>query len=84
MRHCIDTWPLDCYPWSTSCNFTLLPLSSSSQTAGSADGDGATLTANFPASSRSPIKISIYGRIPAEQNAWVDMYHGSVTVTVSY
>jgi len=34
--------------------------------------------------SRSAVKLSVYGRIPAQQNAWLGVYHDAVTVTVSY
>lgn len=51
---------------------------------GDGTGGGESVTANFPAVSRGAVKLSIYGRIPAEQNAWVGVYHDSVTVTVSY
>lgn len=51
---------------------------------GDGTGGGQTVTAKFPPVSRSAVKLSIYGRIPAEQNAWVGVYHDAVTVTVSY
>ena len=51
---------------------------------GDGSGGGEPVAANFPATSRSAVKLSIYGRIPAQQNAWVGVYHDSVTVTVSY
>jgi spore coat protein U-like protein len=51
---------------------------------GDGSGSGETVAASFPTSSRASVKISIYGRIPAQQNAWVGVYHDSVTVTVSY
>ena len=51
---------------------------------GDDSGGGSSVAANFPATSRGSIKLSIYGRIPAEQNAWVGVYHDTVTVTVSY
>ena len=47
-------------------------------------GGGQSVTAGFPATSRAAVKLSIYGRIPAQQNAWVGVYHDAVTVTVSY
>jgi len=51
---------------------------------GDGSGGGETVAASFPTSSRASVKISIYGRIPAQQNGWVGVYHDSVTVTVSY
>jgi spore coat protein U-like protein len=51
---------------------------------GDDSGGGESVATNFPASSRSAVKLSIYGRIPAQQNAWVGVYHDVVTVTVSY
>jgi spore coat protein U-like protein len=51
---------------------------------GDDSGGGESVAANFPSSSRSAAKFSIYGRIPALQNAWVGVYHDSITVTVSY
>jgi len=51
---------------------------------GDDSGGGESVAASFPATSRSTVKLSIYGRIPAQQNAWVGTYHDSVTVTVSY
>jgi len=47
-------------------------------------GGGQSVAAGFPATSRAAVKLSIYGRIPAQQNAWVGVYHDAVTVTVSY
>ena len=51
---------------------------------GDDSGGGESVAAAFPATSRAAVKLSIYGRIPAQQNAWVGTYHDSVTVTVSY
>ena len=51
---------------------------------GDDSGGGQSVAANFPATTRSATKLSIYGRIPAQQNAWVGVYHDAVTVTVSY
>jgi len=51
---------------------------------GDDSGGGESVAANFPVASRSSVKLSIYGRIPALQNAWVGAYHDLVTVTVSY
>lgn len=51
---------------------------------GDDSGGGESVASGFPAASRSAIKLSIYGRIPALQNAWAGVYHDSVTVTVSY
>jgi spore coat protein U-like protein len=51
---------------------------------GDDSGGGESVAANFPPASRSSVKLSIYGRIPAQQNAWVGTYHDVVTVTVSY
>ena len=50
---------------------------------GDGSGGGESVASGFP-SSRSSVKLSIYGRIPASQNAWVGVYHDAVTVTVSY
>ena len=51
---------------------------------GDDSGGGESVASSFPAASRSAKAFSIYGRIPALQNAWVGIYHDSVTVTVSY
>jgi len=51
---------------------------------GDGSGGGEAVDSAFPVPSRSTISLSIYGRIPALQNAWVGIYHDSVTVTVSY
>lgn len=51
---------------------------------GDDSGGGESVAANFPASSRASARLSIYGRIPAQQNAWVGVYHDVVTVTVTY
>lgn len=51
---------------------------------GDGSGGGDAVTSSFPASSRGSVKLSIYGRIPAQQNAYVGVYHDSVTVTVTY
>lgn len=51
---------------------------------GDDSGGGNSVAANFPTVSRGSVKLSIYGRIPAQQNAWVGVYHDTVTVTVSY
>lgn len=51
---------------------------------GDDSGGGSSVAANFPAASDGTIKLSIYGRIPAQQNAWVGTYRDTVTVTVSY
>lgn len=51
---------------------------------GDGSGGGETVAANFPATSGGLVRMHIYGRIPAQQNAWVGVYHDSVTVTVSY
>jgi len=51
---------------------------------GDDSGGGESVAANFPTTSRSMVRLSIYGRIPAQQNAWVGSYHDLVTVTVSY
>ena len=50
---------------------------------GDNSGGGESVAITFPATSHAPIKLSIYGRIPAQQNAWVGTYHDAVTVTVS-
>jgi len=50
---------------------------------GDGSGGGESVASGFP-SSRASVKLSIYGRIPASQNAWVGVYHDAVTVTVSY
>jgi len=51
---------------------------------GDDSGGGESVAANFPAASRGSVRLSIYGRIPAQQNAWVGVYQDTVTVTVSY
>jgi spore coat protein U-like protein len=51
---------------------------------GDGSGGGESVAINVPAASREPVKLSIYGRIPAQQNAWVGIYHDVVTVTVTY
>jgi len=51
---------------------------------GDDSGGGESVAANFPATTRSTIKLNIYGRIPAQQNAQVGSYRDSVTLTVSY
>ncbi len=51
---------------------------------GDDSGGGASVAANFPADGQTPVKLNVYGRIPAQQNAWVGNYHDTVTVTVSY
>jgi len=51
---------------------------------GDDSGGGQSVTASFPPTSRSAVKLSVYGRIPAQQNAWIGVYHDAVTVTVSY
>ena len=51
---------------------------------GDDSGAGESVAAGFPATSRSAKTFSIYGRVPALQNAWAGVYHDSITVTVSY
>ena len=51
---------------------------------GSDSGGGASVTASFPPTVRSERKFNMYGRIPAQQNAWVGTYIDIVTVTVAY
>jgi spore coat protein U-like protein len=51
---------------------------------GDDSGGGESVAAAFPPTSRSARAFSIYGRIPAQQNAWVGVYHDSITVTVTY
>lgn len=50
---------------------------------GNDSGGGESVTASFPLS-RSAKTFSIYGRIPAMQNAWAGAYRDSITVTVAY
>jgi len=51
---------------------------------GDDSGGGASVSAGFPPSVRSEKTFNMYGRIPAQQNAWVGTYIDEVTVTVAY
>lgn len=51
---------------------------------GDDSGGGESVASGFPVPSRASISFSVYGRIPALQNAWVGTYHDSITVTVTY
>lgn len=51
---------------------------------GDDSGGGESVASGFPPTSRTARTFSIYGRIPALQNAWVGIYHDSITVTVTY
>jgi spore coat protein U-like protein len=51
---------------------------------GDDSGGGESVASGFPAVSRGAKAFSIYGRIPAMQNAWAGAYHDSITVTVTY
>jgi spore coat protein U-like protein len=51
---------------------------------GDDSGGGESVASSFPPVSRTAKTFSIYGRIPALQNAWAGAYYDSVTVTVSY
>lgn len=51
---------------------------------GDGSGGGESVASTFPIPSRSSKIFSIYGRIPALQNAWAGSYRDTITVTVAY
>ena len=51
---------------------------------GDDSGGGESVVSNFPPVSRTSKQFSVYGRIPAGQNAWAGTYYDAVMVTVTY